>query len=62
MLLSTLKIPAKEEEEVEGGGAAVPERVERGAAKVEGTSMVISLSLMKSMPVTFSIIIIIYGA
>jgi hypothetical protein len=67
MLLSTLKIPLEEEEqEVAGGGAAVPERVERGAAEVEGTSIeitgaaenwglrsVISLSFMKSMPMTF---------
>jgi hypothetical protein len=39
MLLSTLKISP---EEVAGGGAAVPERVEHGTAEVEGTSMVIT--------------------
>jgi hypothetical protein len=73
--LERLKIPPEEEEEVAGGGATVPEHLEWGAAEVEGTSMVItraagnwglrsviSLSLMKSMPMTFSIIIIIYGA
>jgi hypothetical protein len=62
MLLSTLKISP---EEVAGGGAAVPERVEHGAAEVEGTSMVItgaagnwglrlviSMPFTKSMPVT----------
>jgi hypothetical protein len=38
--LSTLKTPLEEEEEVVGGGRAVPECVERGAAEVEGTSLV----------------------
>jgi hypothetical protein len=40
MLLSTLKTPPEEEEEVAKGGGAVSEWVERGAAEVEGTSIV----------------------
>jgi hypothetical protein len=43
MLLSSLNIPP--EEEVAGGGGALPERVERGATKVEGASMVITRAL-----------------
>jgi hypothetical protein len=35
-------MPLEEEEEVVGRGAAASERVERGAAEVEGTSMVIT--------------------
>jgi hypothetical protein len=42
MLLSTLKIPSKEEEDVAGGGAAVLEHVVRGVAEEEGTSMVMT--------------------
>jgi hypothetical protein len=42
MFLSTLKTPADEEEEVAGGGAIVSERVERGGAEVEGTSLVMT--------------------
>jgi hypothetical protein len=34
-------MPPEVEEEVAGGGGAMPERVVRGGAEVEGTSMVI---------------------
>jgi hypothetical protein len=64
-----------EEEEVVGGVVATPERVERGVAEVEGTSIevtgavgnyglrsVISWSFTKSIFVTFSIIIMICEA
>jgi hypothetical protein len=75
LLLSTLKTPPEEEEEVAGGGGVVPERVERGATKVEGTSLVmtgavknyglrsvVSWSFKNSILDTFSIIIMICGA
>jgi hypothetical protein len=74
--LSTLRTPPEEEEE--GGadrGAAELERVDRGGAEVEGTSLVmigatgncgfrsmISWSMRNSIPDTFSIIIVICGA
>jgi hypothetical protein len=72
MLLSTLEMPPVEEEV--GGGRPILECMEHGAAEIEGTSMVmigavracglmlvISTSFTKSMPMTFSIIIMIEG-
>jgi hypothetical protein len=40
ILFRTLRTPPEEEEERAGGGGAESERVVRGAAEVEGTSMV----------------------
>jgi hypothetical protein len=75
ILLSPLKTPLEEEEEWSEGGGAVLERVERGVAEEEGTSIVmvgavgfwglrsvISWSFENSHPVTLLIIIIICGA
>jgi hypothetical protein len=45
MLLSTLKLLSVEEDEEEGGGVAV---LERGAAKVEGTSLDMRLGLLET--------------
>jgi hypothetical protein len=73
MLFRTLKMLPVEEEV--GGGGAVPEHVERGVDEEEGTSMemigyveacglmsVILMSFTNSMPMIFSIIIIICRA
>jgi hypothetical protein len=74
LVLSALRTPPEEEEERPEEGAAEPEWEGQGAAKVEGTSIVmvgdvgflglrsvISWSFKNSHPITLSIIIIIYG-